>query len=185
MGDSLARTQDRKDKPAACDPTPGPLSGRVALVTGGAQGLGAALCRDLSEAGATVIAGDVREGKAQELAQGLRAEGFSVEGRALDVGDPASVSAAFKDIIAHHGHCDILVNNAGTDLTVSVEEMPIDEWQRIIGVNLTGSFLAAKAVLPHMRRQGRGISSISSQPPPSAPGRTPAPITPASGDFSV
>ena len=156
MDDSLARTQCGKDKPAARDPTPGPLAGRVALVTGGAQGLGAALCRDLSEAGATVIAGDVREGKAQELAQGLRAEGFSVEGRALDVGDPASVSAAFKDIIAHHGHCDILVNNAGTDLTVSVEEMPIDEWQRIIGVNLTGPFLAAKAALPHMRRQGGG-----------------------------
>lgn len=152
MEDFLVRKQDGTDGPEGRDRRPGPLAGRVTFVTGEAQRLGACVRRDLSEAGAIVVAGDVREAKAQELARGLRAKGFSVEGRALDVSDPASAATAFEDTIARHG--DVLVNNAGADLTGSVEGMPIEGWQRIIGVNPAGPFLAAKAVLPHRRRQG-------------------------------
>ena len=155
MDDSLARTQDGMDAPADGDRRPGPLAGRAALVTGGAQGL-ACLCRDLSGARAIVIVGDVREGRTQEPAQSVRAKGFSVEERALDVGDPASAATAFEDTVARQDHCDILVNKAGKDITVSVEQRPINEWQGIIGVNPTGRCLAAKAVFPHMRRQGAG-----------------------------
>ena len=154
MDDSLARTQEGMDAPADGARRPGPLAGRVALVTGGAQGL-ACLCRDLSGARAIVIAGDVREGRTQEPAQSVRTKRFSVEERALDVGDPAAATA-FEDTIARQGHCDIPVNKACQDITVSMEKMPINEWQRVIGVNPTGRCLATKAVFPHMRRQGAG-----------------------------
>ncbi len=156
MSDAVARAENAEGREKRDHRHPGPLAGRVALVTGAAQGLGAAICRNLSAAGATVIAGDLREGKAETLARTLSAEGGVVEARRLDVADRGSVAEVFQDIVVRHGRCDILVNNAGTDLTVSVEEMPIEQWRRIVDVNLTGPFLAAKAALPHMRRQGGG-----------------------------
>ncbi len=121
-------------------------------MTGAAQGL-ACLCRDLSGARAIVIAGDVREARTQELAQSVLTKGFSVEERALDVGDPAAATA-FEDTVTRHDHCDIPVNKAAQDITVSMEKIPINEWQRVIGVNSIGRCLAAKAIFPHMRRQG-------------------------------
>lgn len=156
MSDALARAENMGSGKGRDDQRPGPLAGQIALVTGGAQGLGAAICRNLSQAGATVIAGDLLEVKVQSLAQALAAEGCVVEPRRLDVADQDSVADTFQDIVARHGRCDILVNNAGTDLTVSVEDMPIEQWRRIVDVNLTGPFLAARAALPHMRKQGGG-----------------------------
>lgn len=156
MTDSLARAHGMKGTQKGEHLSSLPLSGRIALVTGGAQGLGAAICRNLSSAGATVVAGDILESKVHDLAHSLSSEGLCVEGVRLDVGDKTSVDAVFSDIVSRHGRCDILINNAGTDLTVSVEDMPIEQWQRIMDINLTGPFMAAKAALPHMRKQGSG-----------------------------
>lgn len=156
MDDSLARTHESQSGASESRSKNLPLTGRVALVTGGAQGLGAAICRNLAAAGATVVAGDLIESKVHAMAYSLSSEGLCVEGLRLDVSDKDSVASAFREIIARHERCDILINNAGTDLTVSVEDMPIDQWQRIIDTNLTGPFLAAKAALPHMRKQGSG-----------------------------
>ena len=133
-----------------------PLSGRVAFVTGGAQGLGAAICRNLAGAGAIVVAGDVLEQKVHAMTESMARDGLQAYGLGFDVGDKDSVVGAFKEIVSRHGRCDILVNNAGTDLTVSIEDMPVEQWQRIIDINLTGPFMAAKAAIPYMRKQGGG-----------------------------
>ncbi len=156
MNDVQARAEKSEERIGRNDRFPEPLAGRVALVTGGAQGLGAAIRRNLSEAGAAVIAQDVREGKMQFRARTLSAEGGAVGTRRLDAADPGSVADAPQDIVARHGRRDIPVNDAGTDLTVSAEEMPIEPWRRIPDVNLAGTFLAAGAILPRMRKQGGG-----------------------------
>lgn len=128
------------------------LSGKVVLVTGGARGLGAAVCENLAGAGARVVCGDVRSelaGQAVGAVAGVRAV-------RLDVSDWASVQATVDDILQHEGRIDALVNNAGIDVTQSVEELSVDDWQRVIATNLSGPFLLCKAVLPHMRAQGGG-----------------------------
>lgn len=127
------------------------IRGKVALVTGGGRGLGEAVCESLAEAGATVVVGDVRAQLAEGVAR--RIGGSALE---LDVSDAASVERGLLEVARGHGRVDVLVNNAGLDLTVSIDEMPIAEWDRILSVNLRGPFLTSKAVLPVMRRQGRG-----------------------------
>lgn len=132
------------------------LRGRVMLVTGGARGLGAALCRSLSEAGAQVIGADLRTELMDALADELRAGGSNVEAMRTDIADDAQVRAALEHIVSRYGRLDVVINNAGIDLTVSVEDMPVAEWQRIMAVNLTAPFIMAKHALPVMKRQGRG-----------------------------
>lgn len=156
MDESLARPHEVHETATSGPKSALPLSGRVAFVTGGAQGLGAAICRTLAMAGATVVAGDVLEAKVHAMTESLTSDGWRAEGLRLDVGNKDSVGGAFKEIVRRHGRCDILVNNAGTDLTTSIEEMAVEQWQRIIDINLTGPFMAAKAVLPYMRKQGGG-----------------------------
>lgn len=132
------------------------LEGRVALVTGGGRGLGAAICRTLAGSGVLVVAGDVRDEISAEIGQEIR------EGRArvlpirLDVTDEAGAATVVGRIIEQFGRLDILVNNAGVDLTVSVDEMSVADWDRILAVNLRGPFLMSKLVLGTMRRQGSG-----------------------------
>src|SRR5512140_3291297 len=117
------------------------LEGQVALVTGGAGGLGEATCAVLSEDGATVVVADIREDKAREVANKL---GSKAQAMGLDVCDEVQIQKAIKDIVAKYGHLDVLINNAAIDKTVSVEEMTADEWHRIIGINLSGPFLLSK-----------------------------------------
>ena len=132
------------------------LRGRVALITGGARGLGAALCRSLSEAGANVIGADLRTELMDALTNELRADGANIEALRTDVADDEQVRAALAHIVSRYGRLDVVVNNAGIDLTVSVEDMPVAEWQRIMAVNLSAPFIMAKHALPIMKRQGRG-----------------------------
>jgi NAD(P)-dependent dehydrogenase (short-subunit alcohol dehydrogenase family) len=130
-----------------------PLAGRVALVTGGGGGLGAALCRTLADGGARVVVGDVRLDAAERVVDGLRGTAHAVR---LDVSDAAGVARAVHTVVASHGSLDILVNNAGVDLTVPFHELAVDDWDRILGVNLRGPFLMAREVFPLMRAAGRG-----------------------------
>ncbi len=132
------------------------LNGKVALVTGGGRGLGEAICRNLAAAGAVVVAGDVRDELAERVAGSIRESGNRAEAARLDVTDEASASAAVQRIIARHKRIDILVNNAGVDLTVSVDELSLADWDRILAVNLRGPFLMSKLALGAMRGQGRG-----------------------------
>jgi NAD(P)-dependent dehydrogenase (short-subunit alcohol dehydrogenase family) len=134
----------------------GPLDGGVCLVTGGARGLGAEICRELASAGMHVIAADVRAEMAAELCDELKQAGQSAEAITLDVTDATAAQAAVDDLVARLGANDVLVNNAGIDKTVGIDEMSVEEWDRITAVNLRAPFVLSRAALPHMRQRGRG-----------------------------
>jgi NAD(P)-dependent dehydrogenase (short-subunit alcohol dehydrogenase family) len=139
------------------------LEGQVAVITGGARGLGEAITRVLAGAGATVIAADLRIEQAARVAEDLKSQGCRAEAVELDLLEAGQVQATVEKIARDHGRIDILVNNAGTDKTVSVEEMTVSDWDSVIGVNLRAPFLMAKAVIPIMRAQGGGqIVNITS-----------------------
>ena len=144
----------------------GTLKGRVALVTGGTAGIGAAISRQLSGEGATVGAGYWRH---QERAGQFRADmaerypdrQFTVhEG---NIGSADDCRRVVAEVIERHGRLDILVNNAGITIDKTVAKMGDDDWQRVIAVNLSGAFFMAQAALDHMIKQGAGrIINVSS-----------------------
>jgi NAD(P)-dependent dehydrogenase (short-subunit alcohol dehydrogenase family) len=133
-----------------------PLVGRIVLVTGGARGLGEAICRTLAGAGATVVAADIRMDLARRVAEDIRDEGGSAAAVHLDVRDESQIEGAIRSVAAEHGSLDVLINNAGTDLTLPFEELSTEDWDRILGVNLRGPILMTKYVFPLMRERGGG-----------------------------
>ena len=128
----------------------------VVLVTGGGGGLGAAICRDLGAAGMVVVPADLRGERAHAVAAEVQAAGGKAAARALDVNDERQAESVVREVEAEFGRLDALVNNAGTDLTVPFEELAPADWDRIIGVNLRGPYVMARAVFPMLRRQGGG-----------------------------
>ncbi len=134
------------------------LEGKVTLVTGGARGLGEAICQNLYAAGAIVIPVDVRSDLLEESGKG-----YGTKPRVLDVRDEAKVEKTIREIVSEYGRFDILINNAGTDKTLSIEELSIEDWDRVIDVNLRGPFVTSKFAFPIMREQGGGsIVNIAS-----------------------
>ncbi|GAP97667.1 SDR family oxidoreductase [Leptolyngbya sp. NIES-2104] len=139
------------------------LTGKVALVTGGAQGLGEAICRVLASAGVTVIVADIREELAEKVASEISSEGGKAGALRLDVTDEAQIQSSITKVIEDYEHLDILINNAGIDVTVSIEELDIKDWDRIMAVNLRAPFILSQAVLPHMKQRRSGhIVNIAS-----------------------
>jgi NAD(P)-dependent dehydrogenase (short-subunit alcohol dehydrogenase family) len=133
-----------------------PLIDQVAIVTGGGSGLGEATCRTLAADGATVMVVDVQAGNAERVAQAIRERGHRATALTADVRHWDEVQALADLTAADYGRIDILVNNAGIDHTISLEQMTIEQWDDVTGVNLKGVFLCSKAVLPIMKRLGRG-----------------------------
>jgi len=133
-----------------------PLTGQLAIVTGGGSGLGEATSQALAASGATVMVVDVKSDQAGRVARGIREQGGEAVGLGADVRQWEEVQAVADLAVADHGRIDVLVNNAGVDHTVSVDEMTIQQWDDVIDINLRGPFLFCKAVLPVMKRQGRG-----------------------------
>jgi NAD(P)-dependent dehydrogenase (short-subunit alcohol dehydrogenase family) len=133
------------------------LTGRVALVTGGASGIGLTTVEALAEAGARVVIAD-RDPAAMAAAQALLADkGFSVETAVLDVTDSAAVTRVADDLMARAGRIDILVNNAGIARSETAAEDVADEhWLNVLDVNLNGTFWCARAFGRHMLAQGFG-----------------------------
>jgi NAD(P)-dependent dehydrogenase (short-subunit alcohol dehydrogenase family) len=132
------------------------LANRMAVVTGGAQGIGYAIAARLIESGARVALWDRDEALANEAAGALGGSGKAVT-IAVEQSDPVSVKAAAEATIAAFGRIDILVNNAGiSGPTMPVVDYPIDEWRRIIDIDLNGVFYCCKAVVPHMVAKGFG-----------------------------
>jgi NAD(P)-dependent dehydrogenase (short-subunit alcohol dehydrogenase family) len=139
------------------------LRGTVALVTGGAQGLGAAICQTLGAACVVVVAADVQEERAAETVRAISADGGEGMALRLDVTDAAQAAEAVQQVVARYDRLDILINNAGLDVTLPVEELSVADFDRVLAVNLRGPFLLAKAVFPVMQRRGRGhIVNITS-----------------------
>ncbi|HEX8884449.1 MAG TPA: SDR family NAD(P)-dependent oxidoreductase, partial [Noviherbaspirillum sp.] len=110
------------------------LAGRTVLVTGGASGLGAALCHMLASSGANVVVGDLHPEKAEALARTLAETNGAVAERihaiGFDVGDPAGAQQAIEQTISRFGTIDVLINNAGTDITLSMAELAPEQWLR-------------------------------------------------------
>lgn len=143
------------------------LSGKTAIVTGGAGILGHHFCAGLAESGAAVAVVDVQEGAAQELAVELRSRyGTKSLGIACDVSSPQSVQAMIARVVSEFGEINILHNNAAgksDDLNAffaPFEDYSLDQWRKIMAVNLDGMFLVAQAVGKQMVAQGRGGSII-------------------------
>jgi len=139
------------------------LSGKVALVTGGGRGLGAAICRTLAEAGVITIAADIRIDLAEQTTQELRQMGWEANALPLDLTDEQQIEATVHKIVDQYEKVDILINNAGTDVTLPVEELAIADWDRVMAVNLRAPFILSKYIMPLMKQQRSGhIVNIAS-----------------------
>jgi 2-hydroxycyclohexanecarboxyl-CoA dehydrogenase len=135
------------------------LEGKIAFVTGGASGIGAATARRLAAEGARVGIGDLNVDGAAEVAAEL--DGFACE---LDVADPGSVSAAVAATVAELGEIDVLVNNAGTDRFAFFVNTDPELWDVVLGVNLRGVLAVTHAVLPSMQQRRTGaIVNVASE----------------------
>jgi NAD(P)-dependent dehydrogenase (short-subunit alcohol dehydrogenase family) len=144
------------------------LKGRIALVTGGTRGIGAAICRSLANQGAAVAAGYSRDvEQAERFKHELEALGTTASIHRGNVASSDDCQRTVRDVIEQHGKLDILVNNAGITADKSVLKMAEDDWYKVLAVNLSGAFFMSKAALEHMLDRGSGrivnISSIVGQ----------------------
>jgi NAD(P)-dependent dehydrogenase (short-subunit alcohol dehydrogenase family) len=140
------------------------LEGRVALVTGGTRGIGAAICRSLANQGATVAAGYGRdEEKAKAFLEDLGSRGGQGSIHQGNVGSAEDCGRVVAEVIDRHGRLDILVNNAGITADSTVLKMDEEQWYKVLSVNISGAFFMSKAALEHMMDRGSGrIVNISS-----------------------
>jgi 3-oxoacyl-[acyl-carrier protein] reductase len=140
------------------------FSGQVAVITGGARGIGKGSAEAFARAGAQVWVLDIDEKEGEAVATAIRGHGDRATFLVCDMTDARQVRAGFARILAESGRLDILVNSAGGFWKqLSVEETPEEEWDRVVDLNLKSIFLAAQAAIPAFRRQGSGrIISIGS-----------------------
>ncbi|MFY0612407.1 MAG: glucose 1-dehydrogenase [Hyphomicrobiaceae bacterium] len=131
------------------------LDGKVALLSGAARGIGGQTARRMVEAGAKVVIGDVLEDAGKALAKEISDAGGDARFVRLDVTSEADWDAAVKAATDAHGGLDILVNNAGVFLGRDIEEVSLDDWHRLVSVNLTGVFLGTKHCAPALRESAK------------------------------
>ena len=139
------------------------LSGRVAIVTGGAAGLGLQMAEALAEMGSSVVLCARKKDRCEQAAKDLADLGVKTMALGCDVRNPASIREVVDRSAAEFGRIDILINNAGVSWGAPVEEMPLEAWNKVIETNLTGTFLFSQAAGKIMLRQRRGkIINIAS-----------------------
>lgn len=144
------------------------LAGRVALVTGGTRGIGAAICRSLAGQGASIAAGySGDEVRAEAFLKEFEADFGGDSGATLhrgNVAHPEDCRRAIKEVLDQHGRLDILVNNAGITIDKMAMKMSVEDWDTVLAVNLSGSFYMAQPALEHMVERGTGriifVSSV-------------------------
>lgn len=132
------------------------ITGRVVLITGAGQGLGAALAQGFAEAGARLALADRNADTVQATAERIIADGGTATAHQCDISDPDAVARWVDAVHATYGTLDVLVNNAGINIPKPAEDVTMDDWQQIIGVNLTGTFICAQRVGKIMLTQGSG-----------------------------
>jgi NAD(P)-dependent dehydrogenase (short-subunit alcohol dehydrogenase family) len=136
------------------------LDGRIAIVTGAAQGIGAEYARHLAGCGATVVLADLDEAGAHAQAKALMGDGLRATGAGVDIADPDRCVELVDGTVEAHGRLDILVNNAAIYQDVRstpAEEIPIEVWRRIVDVNVNGMYFMCRAAIPAMKRQRAGV----------------------------
>lgn len=132
------------------------LNGKVVLITGASSGIGEATARTLAEAGATVVLGARRTERLEKLVQEIEAAGGKALAKALDVTDQAEVAAFAEEARVRFGRIDVIVNNAGVMPLSPMAALKVDEWDRMVDVNIKGTLYGIAAVLPVMNEQGFG-----------------------------
>ena len=142
----------------------GRLDGKVAVVTGGALGIGAAACRRMAEEGAAVAVTDVKDAEGEALAREISEAGGTARYWHLDVADEGEVERIYREVAEAFGKLNVVVANAGiAGANKPTDEITLEEWQEVMSVNVTGVFLCTKHAIGHMRRAGGGsIINLSS-----------------------
>jgi NAD(P)-dependent dehydrogenase (short-subunit alcohol dehydrogenase family) len=140
------------------------FSGKVAIVTGGTRGIGAAITRELTRNGAHVAAGFNRDAESAEaLRDELSAHGASISVHQGNVGITEDCTRVVDEVLAGYGQVDFLVNNAGITVDKTVRKMSVEDWHAVMRINISGAFYMMKAVLDHMLERGSGrIVNLSS-----------------------
>lgn len=134
----------------------GRLSGKVAIITGAASGMGLAGAQLFAKEGAKVVATDVVEEALQERVNAIVADGGDAIALKLDVSSPESWTAVIEATIAKYGKIDILINNAGIHIAKGVLEAELADWEKVMSINSTGVWLGMKSVIPYMQQNGQG-----------------------------
>lgn len=132
------------------------LTGKVALVTGASYGIGYAIAKGLSQAGAKIVFNDINEDLVNKGLESYKADGIEAKGYVCDVTDEAAVNALVKTIEEEVGVIDILVNNAGIIKRIPMTEMSAEDFRKVIDVDLNAPFIVSKAVIPSMIKKGHG-----------------------------
>jgi 3-oxoacyl-[acyl-carrier protein] reductase len=135
------------------------LEGKVAIVTGGGRGLGKVYCLRMAEEGAKVVAADILEGEAQEVAREIKTKGGAAIAIKADVTSEADTQRMADKAVQEFGRIDVLVNNAAIWYGVGKKmfwELSSKEWDQVFQVNVKGAWLCCKAVFPQMKKQGKG-----------------------------
>lgn len=150
------------------------VAGRVVIITGAGQGIGRQYAREFAAAGAIPVVADRNVQAGNQVAEEIRRAGREVVAIPTDVGDPESAEALATEVVRRFGRIDVLVNNAAIFSTLQMrrfDQIPLDEWERVLRVNVTGCYLMAKAVLPAMLRDewGRIVNIVSATVPLGVP----------------
>lgn len=139
------------------------LKDKVAIITGGSQGIGEGIARTFGQNGAKVVIADVNEELGNQVIDKLKNEKIESLFVRADVSREDDVQALINQTVDHFGRLDLLVNNAAVNIRKSAEDTSFEEWQKVIGVNLNGTFLCSKYAIPEMKKQGGGaIVNIAS-----------------------
>jgi hypothetical protein len=138
------------------------FKGKVAVVTGAGSGIGRGIATCLAEEGASVVVNDIRREAAEESQRILVAEGHRAEIVVSDIGTPDGAEHAIKETVRYGGRLDLLVNCAGRQIIKPIEELSPEDWNMVLDTNLKGTYLCAKAAIPHLAEQRGAIVNISS-----------------------
>jgi NAD(P)-dependent dehydrogenase (short-subunit alcohol dehydrogenase family) len=157
------------------------LSDRIAIITGGASGIGRATAMLFAAEGARVVVADVQDAGGRSVVEAIGAAGGEARFVPCDVSDAAACERLISTTVDAYGQIDILFNNAAVLLSKSVDETAPAEWNRVIGINLTGVYLCSHYALPHMLRQGSGVIVNTASPHAFATGKTIAAYAAAKG----
>ena len=140
------------------------MEGKVAFISGGARGIGAAISRLLAREGASIVIGDILEAEGIATETRIREAGGQARFVHMDVRDEGQWKHALEAVVGRFGKLDVLVNNAGISTPQGVEDLSVDDWDRILEVNARGVFLGTKLAIPEMLKAGGGsIVNISSE----------------------